>query len=272
MWFREKVGSLRTKIEKRTIDKPLTPKQEEIKKQMVAEIVKDFNVTEEDAEILARARMIRDAAQKCVNLMDRKWVDALIGLLRYWRGDILPAVASSAYLMYLGKKMGFKLEDYWQIAAIQVVDVWIWLIPIVWNFLDFWWKSNKQAVSLFDRCIRNIEREMRKRWNTEKEIKKVEAESEKISGAIQEFIKLKTSEADKKELNDAKSKLAEIWILIERIRTRWNTKEEINALEENVNNILTEIEWVINDMTAKSSDDEIATVKEIKVILEKIRW
>jgi len=242
---------------------------------MAAEIMKDFNVTQEDAEILARARMIRDEAKKYADFMDRKWFEAWFGFLPFFNlGDILPAVASSAYLMYLGKKMGFKLEDYWTIAGTQVIDVWIWLLPIVWNIIwDFLWKSNKQSVTLFDRCIRNMEKEMIKRWNTEKEIKIVEAERWKISDAIQSYIESKSSEADKEELNKANGTLAEILLFIVDIRKRWITKEEIDALEERVNNTLKDIEWIINDMESKkSSSDEIKTVEEIKTMLEKIMW
>ena len=253
-----------------------TKKTPEVKEETVQALAKNLYLTKEEANQLALKRKVYDAAMKCAKVMDRSWLEAILGLVRYWWGDIIPAVISSAYLIHLWRKIWLKSEDYGKILVSQAADVWIWLVPIVWNFVDFRWKSSSQAADIFKDCVEEMELEMMKRWNPEEDIQQVERESERVVKEINSYVdgmSIRWKTPNKiKNIQSGQKLLEDIEKIINDMKKMWGLHEDLSTLETKVDEISTRLKQIIDVMIQTWDIDDANELKGIEQILEKIRW
>lgn len=100
------------------------------------------------ADHLEQSTHARTFIKRYARIMDRRWADALLGLL--WPlVDVWLWVIHSLVSVYRAYQVNLPHATLAKILARHWVDVAIGFVPVVWDLLDFWVRSNLYAQEQF---------------------------------------------------------------------------------------------------------------------------
>jgi hypothetical protein len=111
--------------------------------------------------------------------MDDFWVDVIASVIP-WLWDAWSGLVASLYLLAEGQRIGLSTMDSLKILWYQMADAIIWVIPVLWDISDYFFKADKRSSHVFDNYFTKLKQEASRKGITEQEIKNMEQNKSKL--------------------------------------------------------------------------------------------
>ena len=155
--------------------------------------VEKIELTQEQLEILEQLKFNQSSTERVktfAKLADEYGLDAILGLLLPWAGDLATSIMSGFYLLYEGTKSGLSKKEMLKIVCLQGADFAIGAIPVIGNVYDFFFQSNKLSERYFIEKTEELIENARSVGIPESEIAKIKIEAEKLPRCIEKAIEI----------------------------------------------------------------------------------
>lgn len=129
---------------------------------------------------LKKANDAKKRVETFSRIMDTFWIDAIIGLFT-WLGDAWTSLIAWLYLLSEGKKAWLSNGKLTKIIGYQLLDALLWATPVLWDFIDFFYKANKKARKIFEDHLDKLVVEAIKKGVPPEKIKEMKINWWKIS-------------------------------------------------------------------------------------------
>ncbi|MFN7160392.1 MAG: DUF4112 domain-containing protein [Candidatus Gracilibacteria bacterium] len=129
---------------------------------------------------IAHAKSAEERVRLFANIMDKKGVDFLLGLIPAV-GDAGVAILASAYLFYEAKKAKLSTADMWKIFKHQAIDLGYGFIPVIGDIADLFSQSNTKSLKYFEANTNKLIEEARKRGVSQAKIDELLRESTQVT-------------------------------------------------------------------------------------------
>lgn len=142
------------------------------------------NTTTEEQKIemlkkLEKAKSTQERVQLFGKVMDVYGVDVIISVLP-WLGDAWSSIVSSLYLLAEAQKIWLSGWDSLKILWYETADIVIWVIPVIWDIADYFFKANKRSADIFTKHFEKLKKEAIKKWVASEEIDVLENNNNKF--------------------------------------------------------------------------------------------
>lgn len=121
---------------------------------------------------LAEAKNIEQSVKVFAKWADKYGVEAVLSLIPcLW--DAGPAIISTCYLLYKWHKAWLETKDMLKVFGYQAADFALWIIPRIWNVIDFFYWSNVRSSKVFEGHVEKLVQLAKEKWATQEEIDEV---------------------------------------------------------------------------------------------------
>ena len=151
---------------------------------------------EESLQKLEEAYVITKQIDKFATVMDTYGIDALASLLP-GAGDAITATLSGAYLLKKANQIELTKKDKRKIVITKIKDTLVGLIPVLGDILDYFYKSNKISLKLFEKKVIELEKNARQKGVSEESIQKLKQELNIVGKYTEKIQKIKSDTKNK---------------------------------------------------------------------------
>lgn len=140
----------------------------------------------EHGRILASIHKAKSAEERVrlfANIMDKKGVDFIIGLIP-GIGDAGIAAFASVYLFYEAKQANLQVKDIWKIIRHQAVDFGYGLVPVIGDVADIFNHANSKSLKYFEANTKALVEEAKKRGVPEYKLNSLLDQSGKVAKVL----------------------------------------------------------------------------------------
>jgi hypothetical protein len=108
--------------------------------------------------------------------MDKYGLDFLLSLFSEL-GDAASSTVSGLYLLFEAKKAGLDTKSYLKIIGLQLADIFVGVVPIGGDALDYLFKANKLSAEEFTKKKTEVIAKAREMGMSETEIAQIEKDA-----------------------------------------------------------------------------------------------
>lgn len=150
----------------------------------------------------ARVRMFAD-------IMDKKGLDAVLGLVP-GLGDGALALIATAYLLLEAKVAKVPPRDMWNITKQQALDFGIGAIPVIGDIADFFNKSHTKSLGYFTKRTQELEAQAKNHGATQEELEAIKQGSEKIRSLLEKAKTIADNKYIRAHVKDSLTKISSL--------------------------------------------------------------